>query len=142
MLNWEKSLVSLNIGGYKYDELTNTYPVFINYDKSDEISDTIKYNDRFIDTKSLISISKNGRTVESNDVKQFLNADKNDTRVFLFVRKNKNDVGAKEFYFLGQMHPTGFYKEFDMPNVNTKAVEIGWQLENPVDDNIYEYFVK
>ena len=142
LLNWDKSLVSLNIGGYKYDELTNTYPVFINYDKSDEISDTIKYNDRFIDTKSLISISKNGRTVESNDVKQFLNADKNDTRVFLFVRKNKDDVGAKEFYFLGQMHPTGFYKEFDMPNVNTKAVEIGWQLENPVDDNIYEYFVK
>ena len=142
LLNWDKSLVSLNIGGYKYDELTNTYPVFINYDKSDEISDTIKYNDRFIDTKSLISISKNGRTVESNDVKQFLNADKNDTRVFLFVRKNKDDVGAKEFYFLGQMHPTGFYKEFNMPNVNTKAVEIGWQLENPVDDNIYEYFVK
>ena len=26
--------------------------------------------------------------------------------------------------------------------INTKAVEIGWQLENPVDDNIYEYFVK
>ena len=142
LLNWDKRLVSLNIGGYKYDKLTNTYPVFINYDKSDEISDTIKYNDRFIDTKSLISISKNGRTVESNDVKQLLNADKNDTKVFLFVRKNKDDVGAKEFYFLGQMHPTGFYKEFNMPNVNTKAVEIGWQLENPVDDNIYEYFVK
>ena len=26
--------------------------------------------------------------------------------------------------------------------INTKAVEIGWQLENPVDDNIYKYFVK
>lgn len=58
LLNWEKSLVPLNIGGYKYDEHTNTLPVFINYDKEENISDTIKYTDHFIDSQTLVAMSK------------------------------------------------------------------------------------
>ncbi len=139
LLNWDKNLVSLNIGGYKYDKETNTYPVFINYEKNEEISETIKYNDRFVTESSLISISKNGRTKESNDVIQFLDSDKSNTNVYLFVRKNKDDVGAKEFYFLGQMHPTGFCEEIIMQNTNSKAVEMGFELENPIETNLYEY---
>lgn len=141
LLNWEKSVVSLNIGGYKYDEKTNTYPAFINYDKSEDISDTIKYNDRFLSESELLAISKNGRTLQSNDVKQFIDSDKNLTRVYLFVRKNKDDVGAKEFYFLGQMHYSGFSKEITMTNANANAVEIGWKLETPVESSIYEYII-
>lgn len=30
MLNWNNNIVALNIGVYKYDENTNTFPVFIN----------------------------------------------------------------------------------------------------------------
>lgn len=45
MLNWEQNEVPLNIGGYKYDKKTKTFPVFINYDKSEDISDTTKYED-------------------------------------------------------------------------------------------------
>ena len=41
LLNWEKSEVPLNIGGYKFDGTTKTYPVFINYNKSEDISATI-----------------------------------------------------------------------------------------------------
>lgn len=142
LLNWDKSIVSLNIGGYKYDEKTNTYPIFINYNKSSNISDTIKYNDRFINAKNIITISKNGRTIQSNDVKQFNNSDNNNTKVYLFIRKNKEDVGAKEFYFLGQVHPNGFIEEINMLNVNTTAVEMGWQLETPVEESIFEYLTK
>ena len=35
LLNWEQNEVPLNIGGYKYDKKTKTFPVFINYDKSE-----------------------------------------------------------------------------------------------------------
>lgn len=45
LLNWETNEVPLNIGGYKYDKKTKTFPVFINYDKSEDISDTV-YSDR------------------------------------------------------------------------------------------------
>ena len=43
LLNWERNEVPLNIGGYKYDKKTKTFPVFINYDKQEDISDTTKY---------------------------------------------------------------------------------------------------
>lgn len=42
LLNWEKNLSSV-MNGYMLDKKTKTYPVFINYDKSDDISDTTKY---------------------------------------------------------------------------------------------------
>ena len=45
LLNWENNEVPLNIGGYKFDKKTKTFPVFINYDKADNISDTTKYED-------------------------------------------------------------------------------------------------
>ncbi|MEE1028602.1 MAG: DUF3427 domain-containing protein, partial [Agathobacter sp.] len=48
LLNWEQNEVPLNIGGYKFDKKTKTFPVFINYDKADDISDTTKYEDHFV----------------------------------------------------------------------------------------------
>ena len=38
LLNWENGEVPLNIGGYKFDKKTKTFPVFINYDKADNLS--------------------------------------------------------------------------------------------------------
>ena len=37
LLNWERNEVPLNIGGYKYDKKTKTFPVFINYDKQNDM---------------------------------------------------------------------------------------------------------
>ena len=39
LLEWEKGEVALNIGGYRYDKRTKTYPVFINYHKDQEIQE-------------------------------------------------------------------------------------------------------
>lgn len=63
-----KNLVPLNIGGYKYDKHTNTFPVFINYDKEEGISESIKYEDRLVDQNTIICFSKPRRTLESEDV--------------------------------------------------------------------------
>lgn len=141
LLNWEKSEVALNIGGYKYDKKTKTFPVFINYDKEDNISETIKYEDRFIDSSSLISISKSGRNYNSEDVQNFLKSQERGISVELFVRKNKDDKISKEFYYLGRMKPTGEYKEFTMPNTQKTAVEMIWDLDCIIRDDIYEYIV-
>ncbi|EPD64889.1 hypothetical protein HMPREF1216_00616 [Coprococcus sp. HPP0048] len=54
LLNWERNEVPLNIGGYKYDKKTKTFPVFINYDKQEDISDTTKYEDHFISNNRLL----------------------------------------------------------------------------------------
>ena len=142
LLNWDKDIVAQNIGGYKYDNETNTYPIFINYDKSEDISATTKYEDRFIDQSHLIAISKNNRRITSNDVDNAIHANERNTLMPLFVRKNKDDKTSKEFYFLGTIKHDGHLQEFIMPNTQASAVEIGYHLNTPVETNLYEYITE
>ena len=141
LLNWEHNEVPLNIGGYKYDKATHTFPVFINYDKSEDIKDTIKYEDHFLSENRLIAISKQSRTKNSEDVQNFLYAEERGIKVELFVRKNKDDKISKEFYYLGRMKPSGRAEEFVMANTDKTAVEIEWILDTPVRADLYEYIV-
>ncbi len=142
LLNWENNEVPLNIGGYKFDKKTRTFPVFINYDKAEDISDTTKYEDHFTSRKSLIAISKSGRSMQSEDVQNFIKAKERGIQVELFVRKNKDDKISKEFYYLGHMEATGNAKEFVMANTDKTAVEIEWMLDVPVREDIYEYILQ
>lgn len=141
LLEWENNEVPLNLGGYKYDRKTKTFPVFINYDKDEDIQDTIKYEDHFESPNRLIAISKQSRTKESEDVQNFLHARERGIDVELFVRKNKDDKISKEFYYLGRMTATGKAEEFIMANTDKTAVEIEWDLDTPVREDIYEYIV-
>lgn len=143
LLNWEQNEVPLNIGGYKFDKKTKTFPVFINYDKAENISDTTRYEDHFVPgfRDRLIAISKSGRSMQSEDVQNFLKAKEREIQVELFVRKNKDDKISKEFYYLGHMTASGNAKEFTMANTEKTAVEIEWILDVPVREDIYEYIV-
>lgn len=143
LLNWEQNEVPLNIGGYKFDKKTKTFPVFINYDKAENISDTTRYEDHFVPgfRDRLIAISKSGRSMQSEDVQNFLKAKERGIQVELFVRKNKDDKISKEFYYLGHMTASGNAKELTMANTEKTAVEIEWILDVPVREDIYEYIV-
>ena len=71
-----------------------------------------------------------------------MNWRENEIRVYLFVRKNKDDGdGAKEFYFLGQMHPTGEFEQVGMGDGKTSAVEITYELDQPVRADLYDYLL-
>ena len=131
----------LNIGGYKFDKKTKTFPVFINYDKAEDISDTTKYEDHFAGNHTLIAISKSGRSVNSEDVQNFLHAQERGIQVHLFVRKNKDDKEAKEFYFLGEVFAQGEPIPIKMEKTGDDAFEINYKLDVPVREDIYEYIV-
>lgn len=141
LLEWEKGEVALNIGGYKYDKNTNTYPVFINYDKDENIADTVKYEDHLVSPDKLIAISKSNRTVSSDDVQTALNSSILGIDMELFIRKNKDDKISKEFYYMGKIVPTGTYKQFVMPNTNSTAVEIEYRLKTSIKEDLYDYIV-
>ena len=142
LLHWKKEPNYQNIGGYFHDKETNTFPVFINYEKDPSISITTMYEDRFVSNQELIAISKSKRTLSSPEVVNLSNASKNGMRCFLFVRKNKEDKDdGTEFYFLGEMYPTGRFEQFTMKGTTTNAVEITYRLENPVRADLYEYFL-
>ncbi len=142
LLEWPQNEVPLNIGGYKFHKETKTYPVFINYHKADDIQDTIKYEDRFENPGLLKAISKNKRSFSSDDVQTAFNADALGVAMHLFMRKNKDDEESKEFYYLGPIHSTGQEraKEIFMAN-GTMAVELEYELEVPVRDDIYDYII-
>ncbi len=141
LLEWKKGEVALNIGGYKFDKTTKTYPVFINYKKSSDITDTINYEDRFQSPSQLIAISKVGRTITSDDIVQAYNAEENGIEMSLFVRKNKDDKVSKEFYFLGKIKAIGKPIQFIMKNTSKTAVEIKYQLVTPIREDIYDYMI-
>ena len=143
LLRWEEEPKAyINISGYRFDRSTNTFPVFVNYDKSPDISVTTRYEDRFISRTRFIAISKSRRTLESPEIKRLMNWRENEIRVYLFVRKNKDDGdGAKEFYFLGQMHPTGEFEQVVMGDGKTSAVEITYELDQPVRADLYDYLL-
>lgn len=140
LLNWSKNINGLNIGGYKYDKDTNTFPVFINYEKGEDISASINYQDRFLSSSELIAISKQKRNLKSPEILRLKSASITGMRTYLFVRKNKNDEeSSKEFYFLGGMEPTGDFQEITMAETNARAVEIRYLLETPVKDELFDY---
>lgn len=140
LLNWQKNMNAQNIGGYFYDSETKTLPVFINYDKAE---DAIAYEDRFVTQEHLIALSKHPRKVDSSDADHFFKrkeADK-DNKILLFVRKNKDDKEAKEFYFLGEVFAQGEPNSIKMDKTGDDAFEINYKLDVPVRDDIYEYIV-
>ena len=143
LLEWRKEEVPLNIGGYKYDSFSKTYPVFINYEKEDDLAATTRYEDRFTDPSSLTAISKSRRTIDSDDVQNAVHSQERGILMPLFVRKNKDDQTSKEFYFLGTMRHNGHLHQFVMNDTeDVTAVEIGYRLDTPVESNLYEYITE
>ena len=141
LLCWEREPNYQNVGGYFYDEATNTFPVFINYEKDPDISITTKYEDRFVSDRRIIAISKSKRSLQSREIVRLANADENGMRCYLFVRKNTHDKDdGTEFYFLGRMRPTGAFEQIVMEGTDTTAVEIEYELDQPVRADLYDYF--
>lgn len=138
LLNWKRKIVDLNMGGYFYDEDTHTLPVFINYDKSEDISDSIKYEDRFLDQETLIAMSKNNRRIDSEDMRKFIYSKELDIKIHIFIRKNKNDSNSKEFYYLGCAN----FIDIKQVEMNNKPIcEILYKLDQPIRSDIYDYIV-
>ena len=138
LLNFESMLNAQIISGYFYDKRTKTLPVFINYEKDEG---SIKYEDRFEDEKHLIALSKKPRKIDSPDADHIFkrtNEDR-DNKIYLFVRKNKDDI-RKEFYFLGGIEATGNPCPVILADGNS-AFEIRYELDVPVRPDIYDYLI-
>lgn len=136
LMNVRKDEPPLNIGGYKIDQETNSCPIFITYHKSEDISDTIKYEDELLNESTLRWFSKNKRTLESNDVSTIINSNENGLRLELFVIKDDSEGG--EFYYLGPLKYVEGSADELLRNGDT-VVQMRFNLEEPVEVNLYKY---
>lgn len=137
LLNWEVNAVPLNIGGYKFDQRTNTMPVFINHDH--DASHGGKYLHRFIDASTLICFSKPNRSIDSDEIQRIYDEDNNHIQIHLFVRKNKNDTTSKEFYYMGQLHAIDRPINVKLPDNKNSAIQFTYKLETPIKEELFNY---
>ncbi|NQL62160.1 DEAD/DEAH box helicase [Streptococcus suis] len=136
LMNVSKDEPPLNIGGYKIDKETNSCPIFITYHKSEDISDTIKYEDELLNESTLKWFSKNKRTLDSNDVSTITQSNENGLRLELFVIKDDSEGG--EFYYLGPLRYVENSASEVMKNGDS-VVQMLFKLDSPVEANLYKY---
>lgn len=136
LLNVKRDEPPLNIGGYKIDKDTNSCPIFVTYNKSDHISDTIKYKDELFNESTLRWFSKNKRTLESPDVKQIIGSHENGLCLELFVIKD--DAEGGDFYYLGPLDYIEDSAE-EMERAGESVVSMLFTLKNPVKTDLFHY---
>jgi superfamily II DNA or RNA helicase/HKD family nuclease/phage repressor protein C with HTH and peptisase S24 domain len=140
ILNASENPVAQNVGGYLVS-LDNTHcPIFVNYHKEEDISESTKYEDRFVNNKEFDWMSKSNRKINSKDVQSILG--KNGAiRLPLFIKKN-NDEGL-DFYYMGEVSPElNQVEQTTMKNDSGKqvsVVKIRFNLANPVSTSMYNY---
>lgn len=141
ILNWEEQPLMQNVGGYMFHPAGMNCPIFVNYHKEDDITDTTKYDDRFLDRSTIQYMSKNKRRMTSPDVQKFWNADANNTRLPLMVKKD-NDEGD-EFYYIGDVSPiqSGF-TETTIGVQQVSVVKMEFKLDKPVSLDVFKYLTK
>ncbi|MES2558665.1 MAG: DUF3427 domain-containing protein [Bacteroidota bacterium] len=140
ILNWKSNPLAQNVGGYIISPDKSNCPIFVNYHKGEDISNTTKYEDGFIDSALFEWMSKSKRTLNSPDVKAIMNH-KDGLRLPLFIKKN-NDEGT-EFYYMGNVTPKdGGYEQTTMQDDDNKpvsVVKVVFHMNHIVEDSIYEY---
>ncbi|MET3558777.1 superfamily II DNA or RNA helicase [Streptococcus rupicaprae] len=136
LLNVKRDEPPLNIGGYKIDKDTNSCPIFVTYHKSDDISDTIKYEDELLNESTLRWFSKNKRTLDSPDVKQIIGSHENSLRLELFVIKD--DAEGGDFYYLGPLDYIESSAE-EMERAGESVVSMLFTLKDPVKTDLFHY---
>jgi len=139
LLNWERFMNAQNVGGYKIKY--GTCPIFVTYDKSEDISETINYDDKFINREYFSWMSRDNRKIDSNELKPIVNYN-DDLDIELFIKKS-DDEGI-EFYYISRLDPVGEPKQI-YRNINGKdkpIVNFTYRLENAVKDELYSYIVK
>ena len=142
ILCYEKEPVYLNVGGYFLSSDKSNCPIFVNYEKHEDISSTTKYKDKFLDNYTFQWMSKSNRTLNSPEIILMRNND--ELRLPLFIKKS-NDEG-QDFYYIGDVKPIkdSFVQE-SMSNDkggSVSVVELRFSLVNPVEKSLYNYITE
>jgi superfamily II DNA or RNA helicase/HKD family nuclease len=140
ILNVSINPVAQNVGGYLVSPDNSHCPIFVNYHKDDDISESTKYVDEFVNNSEFDWMSKSNRSIQSSDVQSILG--KNGTiRLPLFIKKN-NDEGM-DFYYMGDVFPElDKVEQTSMKNdhgISLPVVKIRFNLKNPVSTAMYNY---
>ena len=138
ILNWEEEPLAQNVGGYMFHAEDANCPIFVNYHKEDEISDTTKYEDGFLDPATIVYMSKSRRRLESADVQKFRKAQELSIRLPLFIKKENAE--GDDFYYMGDVTPVpDQFTQTTIGEDQVPVVKMMFTLDEPVERSLYEY---
>ena len=146
ILNWDKD-DSSTVYGYRIKH--NTCPIFVTYEKKEDISKSTAYPDEFeklssepeIYSNRIFSWMTRSRVSEgSPEAQQLIHAKENGLKVMLFLKKS--DGEGSDFYYMGEVDPIAWEQTTieddhgkDLPIMNFKLA-----LRREARKDIFEYF--
>lgn len=135
ILNWQKD-ESSTVYGYRVKY--GTCPMFVTYNKQEQISASTQYEDRFLTPRLFSWMTRSRINLESAEVEAIR---KKETLKLLFIKKSDDD--GTEFYFMGaaqlQKEPI-LTSIMDDKGRKLPIVNIIYRMDRTVDEKIYSYF--
>lgn len=135
LMNWSSNHYS-TIYGYKVDYETSTFPVFITFHKSDEVAESTRYEDEFLNESTIRWFTKSNRTLRSPEIRAI-----EDERIQMSVFGKKDDAEGKEFFYLGDVEPSNLEQQ-KMPGTNNSELDVvtmNLTTESPIELSLYDY---
>lgn len=139
LLNWQRRVPAQSIGGYFIE---NGYcPIFVTYMKSEDINESIKYEDRFISNSKIHCYTKSGRRLGKGETeKMFAGVVEGAPKLeYLLFIKRSDAEDDDEFVYLGTGKVDGNslkqeYRELEKKGkiVNEPIVSYDLKLDVPV----------
>lgn len=129
-LNMESTL-------YGYQIIDHTCPIFVTYNKRDDITANTKYEDQFLTPQRFSWMTRAKVSLKSAQIPKIMS---HDTRRLLFVKKS--DAEGGDFYYLGDVQIAEEPTEGTIRNDKGELLPIvnfQFNLDEPVDTKLYEY---
>ncbi len=137
ILNWDKD-ESSTVYGYRVKTEYHSCPIFVTYKKSDNISDSTKYEDEFVNPSVFHWWTRSRLSIDSNEV---IAIEKPELLKLLFIKKD-DDQGS-EFYFMGTLtHHQSIASTKLADGKKLSIVEMFYYMNQHVEPKIYSYFAE
>lgn len=139
LMNWDRD-ESSTMYGYRIKH--NTCPIFVTYEKKDDISESTKYEDQFINQQTFSWMTRNGVAIDSRESQKIINSEQSGLKIVLFIKKS--DGEGTDFYYMGEVNPVDWRQTTIKNNKGRKLpiMNFLFKLKNSVREDIYEYFTK
>jgi len=122
--SWQSGHVSIKDDPNQY--------LFVTLNKQGKLQEH-QYHDYFKDEQTFHWQSQNSAEPNKGKGKRIIEHEKNDSHIYLFVRKNKLEGSkAAPFIYCGELN----YKSHN----SEKPMNVEWQLESPLSKELFEYF--
>ena len=135
---------------YGYRIKYNTCPIFVTYEKSDDISKSTQYADEFerlnigsneYSNRIFSWMTRSKVRETSTEAQAIIHAEEENTKVLLFMKKS--DGEGTDFYYMGEALPRQ-WKETTILNDKGESLPImnfKLELKDEVRKDIFDYFV-